>query len=93
MFNIGPFFGNSRNDTERFSLVVWTPSPAILIIFRALRVASKELVYTISKRISSSSTRIWWGFKKEKEAKKKRIGWMKVQVKNLHLPIQKKNAI
>ena len=47
MVDTGPVFGYSRNDTERFSLVVWMPSPAILIILRALRVASKELVYTI----------------------------------------------
>ena len=47
MVDIGLVFGYSHNDTERFSLVVWMPSPAILIILQALKVASKELVYTI----------------------------------------------
>jgi hypothetical protein len=41
-----PVLGNSRRDSEKLSLVLWTFSPAPRIILRAFRVARSEFVYT-----------------------------------------------
>lgn len=37
------FLGNSRSESDKFSLVVWIPSAAPRIDFLALRVARREL--------------------------------------------------
>jgi hypothetical protein len=41
-----PFFGRSLSENEKLSLVLCIPSAEPRIIFLALSVASKELVYT-----------------------------------------------
>jgi hypothetical protein len=57
------FLGNSRSESDKFSLVVWIPSAAPRIDFLALRVARRELQYTssagsVSRRLKSFQTRL-----------------------------------